>query len=233
VIERRQFQKLSGDERSCRKAKHHISFADGTGAFNRSWGSLRAWKDDEIAPNSGFPLHAHANMEIITYVREGAVTHTDSLGNEGRTEAGDVQAMSAGSGIRHAEYNLEHQPTFLFQIWIAPNRIGGSPAVWCTKPFPKADRSGRFVTLASGFKQDAYALPIRARTRVLGATLKSGESLEYAFGEERHGYLVPAFGSIEVNGVRIDARDGAAIKDVTALKVTALEASELLLIDVP
>jgi hypothetical protein len=149
VIERRPFQKLAGDERSWLKAKHHISFADGPGAFNRSWGPLRAWNDDEIAPNSGFPLHAHANVEIITYVREGAVTHSDSLGNEGRTKAGDVQVMSAGAGIRHAEYNLERGPTRIFQIWIAPDRIGGSPA-WGTKGFPKADRSGRFARLTSG-----------------------------------------------------------------------------------
>jgi redox-sensitive bicupin YhaK (pirin superfamily) len=232
VIERRPFQKLPGDDRGWLKAKHHISFADDEGAFSRSWGSLRAWNDDEIAPHSGFPPHSHANMEIITYVREGAVTHRDSLGNEGRTKAGDVQVMSAGVGIHHSEYNLEPGPTRIFQIWIAPSRNGGS-ADWGTKSFPKADRSGRFVTLASGFAHDTDALPIRANARVLGATLKSGESLEYAFDDERHGYLVPAFGAIEVNGVRIDARDGAAIKDIPILKITALEASELVLIDVP
>ena len=186
------------------------------------WGSLRVWNDDEIAPNTGFPPHPHANMEIITYVREGAVTHKDSLGNEGRTEAGDVQVMSAGTGIRHAEYNLEQQPTRIFQIWITPSSKGGSPA-WGAQPFPKADRSGRFVTLASGFDNDNDALPIRAQARVLGATLKVGETVEYALGERRHGYLVPASGAVEVNGVRIDARDGAAIKDVAVVRITAIE----------
>jgi quercetin 2,3-dioxygenase len=196
------------------------------------WGSLRIWNDDEIAPNAGFPLHPHANMEIITYVREGAITHKDNLGNEGRTSAGSVQVMSAGTGIRHAEYNLEQQPTRIFQIWITPSSNGGSPA-WGSQPFPKADRSGRFVTLASGFDNDNAALPIRARARVLGATVKVGETAEYALGERRFGYLVPALGAVEVNGVRIDARDGAAIKDVAVIRITAIEQSELVMVDAP
>ena len=107
------------------------------------------WNDDEIAPNTGFPAHPHANMEIITYVREGAITHQDSLGNKGRTEAGDVQVMSAGSGIRHSEYNLEPSKTKIFQIWIEPTTKGGQPT-WGAKPFPKSDRSGKLVTIASG-----------------------------------------------------------------------------------
>ncbi len=142
-------------------------------------GSLRVWNDDEIAPNSGFPAHPHANMEIITYVREGAITHQDSMGNKGRTEAGDVQVMSAGSGVRHSEYNLEPVKTTLFQIWIEPTTDGGQPA-WGAKPFPKGDRSGKLVTLASGFKADNDALPIRANARVLATTLKAGESASYA-----------------------------------------------------
>ena len=172
--------------------------------------ALRVWNDDEIAPNSGFPAHPHANMEIITYVREGAITHQDSLGNEGRTEAGDVQVMSAGSGIRHSEYNLEPAKTKIFQIWIEPTTQGGAPT-WGAKPFPKADRSGKFVTIASGFAADNDALPIRADARVLATTLKAGESAEYAPDEGRHLYLVPAVGSVEVNGVRVNARDGVAI----------------------
>ena len=194
------------------------------------WGSLRVWNDDEIAPNSGFPPHPHADMEIITYVRQGAITHKDSMGNEGRTEAGDVQVMSAGSGVRHAEYNLEPQTTTLFQIWILPTRAGGKPS-WGAKPFPKSDRSGRFVTLASGFDGDTDALPIRTDARVLGATLKAGETVEYPIGEQRHGYLVPATGAVEINGVRINARDGAAIENIPVLQIKALEESELVLVD--
>ena len=229
MIERRPFNELTGEDLGWLKAKHHFSFAARGDHSPKGWGSLCIWNDDEIAPNAGFPLHAHANMEIITYVREGAVTHRN-LGNEGRTEAGDVQVMSAGTGIRHAEYNLEQEPTLIFQIWITPNSDGGSPA-WGSQPFPKADRSGRLVTLASGFDSDNDALPIRARARVVGATLRAGESVEYALGERRHGYLVPASGAVEVNGVRIDARDGAAIKDVAVVRITAMEDAELIMVD--
>jgi len=232
MIERRPFNELGGQDHGWLKAKHHFSFGEYENPTRVGWGSVRVWNDDEIAPNTGFPPHPHANMEIITYVREGAVTHKDSLGNEGRTEAGDVQVMSAGAGIRHAEYNMEQRPTRIFQIWIMPCANGGSP-VWGSQPFPKADRSGRFVTLASGFDTDNDALPIRARARVLGATLKVGETVEYALGDRRHGYLVPASGAVEVNGVRIDARDGAAIKDVAVVRITAIENSELVLVDTP
>jgi quercetin 2,3-dioxygenase len=232
MIERRPFNELAAEDRGWLKAKQHFSFADHDDPARMGWGSLRVWNDDEIAPNAGFPPHPHANMEIITYVREGAVTHRDSLGNEGRTEAGDIQVMSAGAGIRHAEYNLGQSPARIFQIWITPSTQGGSPA-WGSQPFPKADRSGRFVTLASGFANDRDALPIRANARVLGATLKTGETVEYALGERRHGYLVPASGAVEINGVRIEARDGAAITDVATVRVTAIEDSEVVLVDAP
>ena len=181
-------------------------------------------------PTRAFRPTRTRTWKSITYVREGAITHKDSLGNEGRTEAGDVQVMSAGAGIRHAEYNLEQQPTRIFQIWITPSSKGGSPA-WGSQPFPTADRSGRFVTLASGFDNDNDALPIRARARVLGAALKVGETVEYVLGERRHGYLVPASGAVDVNGVRISARDGAAIKDVGVVRITAIEDSELIMVD--
>jgi redox-sensitive bicupin YhaK (pirin superfamily) len=230
MIERRPFESLGGADHGWLRARHHFSFADYHEPGRENWGNLRVWNDDEIQPNTGFPPHPHANMEIITYVREGAITHKDSMGNTGRTEAGDVQVMSAGSGIRHAEYNLEPTPTKIFQIWIQPAKSGGQPG-WGAKPFPKHDRSGRFVTLASGFANDDDALPIRADARVLGATLKAGETVEYAIGTARHGYLVPAFGAIDVDGVRIEARDGAAIHDAEVVKITALEDSEIVLVD--
>jgi redox-sensitive bicupin YhaK (pirin superfamily) len=195
-----------------------------------AWGNLRVWNDDEIAAQTGFPPHPHADMEIITYVRDGAITHRDSLGNQGRTVAGDVQVMSAGSGIQHAEYNLEHETTRIFQIWILPTRRGGEPS-WGARPFPKGDRSGRFVALASGIAGDGDALPIRTDARVLGATLRAGESVRYELGAGRHAYLVPAAGRIEVDGVRIDARDGAAIRDIDAFSVTALDDAEVVLVD--
>jgi redox-sensitive bicupin YhaK (pirin superfamily) len=209
---------------------HHFSFGEHYDPKRMGWGSLRVWNDDEIAPGSGFPAHPHADMEIITYVREGAITHKDSLGNEGRTEAGDVQVMSAGSGIRHAEYNLEDTATRIFQIWILPKTRGGAPA-WGAKPFPKGDRSGRFVTLASGLPGDEDALPIRTDARVAGATLKAGETTVYTLDPSRHAYLVPASGEIEVNGVRAPAGDGVAATDVSELRVTAISDAEVVLVD--
>ena len=230
MIDRRPFDKLGGADHGWLKAKHHFSFASYYDPRNMNWGSLRVWNDDEIAPNTGFPPHPHSDMEIITYVRDGAITHQDSLGNKGRTVAGDVQVMSAGTGIRHSEYNLEPETTRIFQIWIEPKTFGAAPS-WGAKPFPKGDRSGKFVTLASGFADDADALPIRTDARVLGATLKAGESTTYALGKDRSGYLVPAVGTVEVNGVKLNARDGAGIKDEEVITVTALEDAELVLVD--
>jgi redox-sensitive bicupin YhaK (pirin superfamily) len=140
--------------------------------------------------------------------------------------------MSAGSGIQHAEYNLEDETTRIFQIWIIPSRRGGEPS-WGARPFPKGDRSGRFVALASGRAGDGDgdALPIRTDARVLGATLKAGESTTCELAAGRHAYLVPAKGRVDVDGVRLDARDGAAIRDVGSFTVTALEDAEVVLVD--
>jgi quercetin 2,3-dioxygenase len=228
VIEHRPFQSLSGIRRDWLQAKYHFLPM----RARSGWGALRIWNDDEIAPNSGFPPHSHANMEIITYVRDGAVSHRDSLGNGGRIVAGDVQVMSAGTGIEHAEFNVEPQTTRIFQIWIRPKADGGTP-VWGTKPFPKQDRAGRFVALASGFEVDRDALPIRAEARVLGATLNRDQALTYDTTSDRFLYLVPSTGSVNVNGVQVDARDGAAIKKFRQLTITALRDSEVLLVDAP
>jgi redox-sensitive bicupin YhaK (pirin superfamily) len=230
MIERRPFTDLGGADHGWLKARHHFSFASYHDPKKMGWGPIRVWNDDEIAPRSGFPPHPHADMEIVTYVRKGAITHQDSLGNQGRTAAGDVQVMSAGSGIRHAEYNLEPDTTTLFQIWIEPTSRGGAPS-WGARPFPKGDRAGKFVTLASGRPDDGDALPIRTDARVAGATLKAGETTEYELGGGRFAYLVPATGAIEVNGVRLEARDGAAIRDEDRLRVTALEDAEVVLVD--
>lgn len=230
MIDRRPFAGLAGANHGWLDAKHHFSFANYYEPSRMGWGPIRVWNDDTIAPGTGFPAHPHADMEIITYVRDGAITHQDSLGNIGRTEAGDVQVMSAGSGVRHSEYNREAGETRIFQIWIEPKTRGAAPS-WGAKPFPKDDRSGHFVTLASGFADDADALPIRTDARVLGATIKAGETVEYALGDGHHAYIVPAKGRIEINGVVIDARDGAAIADETSLRVTAIEDAEIVLVD--
>jgi len=231
MIERRAFDRLGGGDHGWLNTRHHFSFADYRDPKRMDWGALRVWNDDEIAPQTGFPPHPHADMEIITYVRQGAITHQDSLGNKGRTKAGDVQVMSAGTGIRHSEYNLEDEPTAIFQLWIIPTRRGGDPG-WDTRPFPQGEGAGHFVTLASGIDGDADALPIRADARVLGATLKGGETAEYRLAAGRRAYLVPAKGAVEVNGVRIEARDGAAIENERVLTLAALEDAEIVLVDV-
>ena len=230
MIEVRPFDSLGGADHGWLDAKHHFAFGGYQDARRMGWGSLRVWNDDRIAPKTGFPAHPHSDMEIITYVREGAITHQDSEGNNGRTEAGDVQVMSAGTGIKHSEYNMEDAETRIFQIWITPDERGAPPA-WGAKPFPKCARSGQFVTLASGLPGDDGALPIRTAARVAGATLKAGETATYTLGAGRHGYLVASTGTIEVNGVRANTRDGVAVKDEPTLRVTALEDAEIVLVD--
>jgi redox-sensitive bicupin YhaK (pirin superfamily) len=230
MIEKRSFDSLGHADHGWLNARHHFSFADYHDPARMGWGAIRVWNDDEIAANSGFPPHPHRDMEIITYVRTGAITHQDSMGNSGRTAAGDVQVMSAGTGVRHAEYNLESETTTLFQIWILPRAGGGAPS-WGAKPFPKGERSGRFVTLASGFAEDGDALPIRADARVLGATLKAGERLTHSVGAGRHAYLVPATGRIEIDGQTFEARDGAALNGGQTVTITAVEDAEIVLVD--
>jgi redox-sensitive bicupin YhaK (pirin superfamily) len=229
MIDVRPFNTLGGANHGWLNAKHHFSFANYYDPARMSWGRLRVWNDDEIAARSGFPPHPHADMEIITYVRTGAITHEDSMGNKGRTGAGDVQVMSAGTGVRHSEFNLENEMTTLFQIWIEADKRGATPS-WGAREFPKSDRSGKFSVLASGDPGDD-ALTINADARVLGATLKAGERLTYALAEGRRAYLVPAVGAVDVNGVSLNARDGAAIKDEAEITITAKDDAELVMVD--
>jgi redox-sensitive bicupin YhaK (pirin superfamily) len=230
MIEVRPFAGLGAADHGWLDAHHHFSFADYHDPARTNWGQLRVWNDDTIAPKTGFPPHPHRDMEIITYVRQGAITHQDSLGNTGRTEAGDVQVMSAGSGVTHSEYNLEDVATQIFQIWIIPDQRGGEPS-WGARPFPKDDRAGQFVTLASGIEGDAGSLPIRTHARVLGATVKAGETVAYETSPDRHLYLVPAIGRVRIGEAEINARDGAAITGLARIEVTALEDAELVLVD--
>ena len=230
MIDVRPFASLGGANHGWLDAKPHFSFANYYDPDRMNWGKIRVWNDDTIQPHSGFPPHPHSDMEIITYVRSGAITHQDNRGNKGRTEAGDVQVMSAGTGITHAEYNLEDEPTQIFQIWILPTQQGEQPS-WGSRPFPKGDRAGRFVTLASGLDGETEALPIRTDARVAGATIKAGETVEYGLGQERKAYLVPATGAVEIDGVRVNARDGAAISDLDTIRIKALEDSEVVLVD--
>lgn len=230
MIELRPFATLGAANHGWLDAHHHFSFASYQDPARTQWGALRVWNDDAIAAQTGFPPHGHQDMEIITYVRHGAITHKDSLGNHGRTEAGDVQVMSAGTGIQHSEFNLEDEETRLFQIWILPDEGGHAPS-WGARPFPKDDRSGKFVTLASGLLEDADALRIHAKARVAGALVRAGETIRYDTSPDRHLYLVPATGRVRIGAVEAAARDGLAITGETAIEVTALEDSELVLVD--
>ena len=234
MIEKRSFDSLGRFDADWLAARYHFSFSGYHDPKRVHWGALRVWNDDTIQPKTGFPPHPHSDMEIITYVRSGAITHQDSMGNKGRTEAGDVQVMSAGSGVTHAEYNLEDEATTLYQIWILPKQRGGKP-YWGAAKFPKADRAGALVTLASGFEADqaAGALPIRQDARILAATLEQGQSVVHALGQNRFAYLALAKGEANVNGVNLGPRDGAAITDERELRITASSDAEIVLVDAP
>lgn len=230
MFEIRSFNSLGAANHGWLDAHHHFSFAEYYDPSRMSWGRLRVWNDDRIAPQSGFPMHPHRDMEIITYVRSGAITHQDSMGNQGRTRAGDVQVMSAGTGVRHAEFNLETEDTTLFQIWIQPDKTGGQPG-WGTSSFPRNDRCGQWMVLASG-KGDPGALVIRADARVAGVTLGAGQEIEWRTEPQRHVYAVAATGVLEVAGERMSARDGVAFTDGTSLIFKALHGpAEIVLTD--
>jgi redox-sensitive bicupin YhaK (pirin superfamily) len=232
MIEVRPFDSLGGANHGWLDAHHHFSFAGYYDPNRMGWGAIRVWNDDEIAPGTGFDPHPHRDMEIITYVRQGAITHKDSLGNSGRTEAGDVQVMSAGSGIIHSEYNLDDEPCRLFQIWVLPTRQGDPPA-WGTRPFPHGERSGHFVTLASGMAEDMAtdALAIRTDARLTAASLGEGETARYALAPGRHAYLVSAKGRITVNGLEAAPGDGVAIDAVPTIEIGAVDDAEIVLVD--
>ncbi|MPV99545.1 pirin family protein [Bombella apis] len=230
MIDIRPFDQLGHASHGWLDARHHFSFAHYLDHDRMGWGRLRVWNDDAIAPGTGFDTHPHRDMEIITYVRQGAITHRDSLGNTGRTEAGDVQVMSAGTGIFHSEYNNEPIPTQIFQIWIIPTDKGHGPS-WATRHFPKGEQTGQFTVLASGHADDKDALPIHTDARVLGLSLQKGQQASYAFTPGRLGYLVPAKGTLLLNGQTITARSGAAIAGEDTITLEALEDSEIILVD--
>jgi len=230
MIEKREFKDLAHVDHEWLQARHHFSFGKYWDPARMGFGPM--WNDDEIQPKTGFPMHGHQDMEIITYVREGAITHRDNLGNEGRTEAGDVQVMSAGTGVMHSEYNLEDRQTRLFQIWIEPRAAGGAPR-WDAKAFPKGDRSDQLEILASGFDEDieSGALMIQADARLYGASLHAGTTLEHQVADSAHVYLVGSAGQIRVNGELVSARDSLAIRDVGSLQIEAVDDAEFVFVE--
>jgi redox-sensitive bicupin YhaK (pirin superfamily) len=232
TVEIRPFESPGQVEIDWLKARHHFSFGHYHDPERMGVGPLRVWNDDRVAPGTGFDPHPHRDMEIITYVRRGAVSHRDNLGNEGRTVAGDVQVMSAGSGIVHAEYNQDDEPLELFQIWIQPRSRGLKPR-WAQRAFPAGARSGSLVTLASGREGDDDALPIDQDAALLGATLNAGQQVEHRLGSGRQAYLVAARGRIAVNGQEAQARDGIVVRGEGTMTIEALDDAEILLADLP
>jgi len=230
MLQLRSKETLDQGDHGWLKARHHfVVMADGNRA-NGPLGALVVWNDDEIAPGTGFGLHSHVDMEIVTYVRQGAVTHQDSVGNVGRTVAGDVQVISAGTGIRHSEHNRDQDALKLFQIWLLPRQRGGTPR-WDSRKFPKADRAGRLVELASGEPKTPETLLIRADARVMGATLIAGTVLTHPSDRYRHSYLAPTQGVVTVNGRRVAVGDGIAAIDEPELTIAAEENAEFILVD--
>lgn len=213
-------------------AYHHFSFGEYMDPNRMGFGPLRVWNDDTISASGGFPPHPHRDMEIITYVREGAITHEDNLGNRGRTEAGDVQIMSAGTGIVHSEFNLEDETTRIFQIWIVPDRDGHAPR-WETREFPRGEAAGKLVLLASGRPDEAPGdVPaIHQDAALFGATLSAGQTVTHALDGGRRAYLVPARGSVRINGTPVDERAGAAIVGEDRIEIVAESDAEIVLAD--
>ncbi len=230
MIEVRPFASLGAASYGWLNTHHHFSFANYYDPARMGWGRLRVWNDDEIAARTGFPQHPHRDMEIITYVRQGAITHKDNLGNEGRTMAGDVQVMSAGRGIAHSEFNVEDEETRIFQIWIEPNKKGGDPR-WGSKPFPKDDRTGLWTVLASGSENDKDALMIRADAQVAGISLKANETTSWTLRDGRKAYLVAATGSMMVGDKFANERDGVAVELIKDIDIKALEDTRIVLVD--
>jgi hypothetical protein len=231
MIELRPFDSLGAFRNEWLNAHHHFSFGSYHDDKRMGLGRLRVWNDDEIAAGTGFDPHPHRDMEIVTFIREGAITHRDNLGNEGRTEAGDVQVMHAGTGITHAEYNQEKVPTRLFQIWILPDRRGVEPG-WGTRRFPRDDHG--LAVLASGRAVDAAsdALKLNADAAVLAGTLAAGQTTEFVLAPGRVAYLVAVNGAVTVNGVTAQARDGVAISDERSVTVTATQPTEVVVVEV-
>ncbi|MFT6100403.1 MAG: redox-sensitive bicupin YhaK (pirin superfamily) [Arenicella sp.] len=209
-------------------ARHHFSFASYHNNQRMNFGVLRVINDDVIQAGRGFATHAHDNMEIITYVRSGAITHKDSKGNEGRTEAGDVQVMSAGSGITHSEQNLESEDTTLYQIWIEPNQMNAAPQ-WDSHEFPKKSDKQGLSLLVSG---DGNApLMIRQDAYVYAGSLDKGQSIEQPI--KHQAYVLVSNGEITLDDIVVKKGDGAEVTDQPMVVISAQSAAEVLVLDVP
>jgi len=228
MINHHRFENLGGANHGWLNAKHHFSFANYYDPQKLCHGELMVINDDRIAPNTGFDTHPHQNMEIITYVRKGAITHKDNKGNQGRTTAGNVQVMSAGTGIYHSEFNLENEETNIYQIWIKPKTIGIKPE-WNMAEFPKEPVEDSLQLLVSGDK--TAPLNINQDARIYAGRLNKGIKVKHnVIGKA---YVLISEGNIDVNGNKTEKGDGLSISDETSLEFEALNDAELLIIEVP
>ncbi|MBF18452.1 MAG: hypothetical protein CME88_08755 [Hirschia sp.] len=226
MIDIRKFDTLGRANHGWLDARHHFSFARYHDPARMGFGGIRVINDDLISAHKGFEPHPHRDMEIITYVRRGAITHKDSQGNEGRTAAGDVQVMSAGSGIVHAEYNLEDETTNLYQIWIFPRENGIAPR-WGQKEFPKVPVKGTLPVLVSGY--DDAPLYINADARIYGGKINEGETISHQLAAPS--YLLVSEGEIDLNGNVLSRGDSASITDLDAITIKATSNAEVLVIE--
>lgn len=220
------YQTLGAANHGWLNTRYHFSFADYYNPERMGFGHLRVINDDTIQPGTGFPTHPHRDMEIITYVTQGAVTHKDSQGNEGRTEAGHVQVMTAGSGITHSEYNLESIETKLFQIWIKPRATNLKPS-WATHIFPDRQTDPAFMLLVSGDGQ--APLSINQDARIFAAHLGANQSISHCL--QGSAYLVVIQGRLRLNEIEVHQGDGAEITHTDELTLQALTESRVLLIE--
>ena len=222
------YQQLGHADHGWLNTRHHFSFANYTNPERMGFGRLRVINDDIIAAGTGFGLHPHQDMEIITYVRTGAITHKDNKGNQGRTVQGDVQVMSAGTGIYHSEYNMENEDTTIYQIWIEPSESGVAPR-WETATFPDHLQENQLGLLVSG-KRDA-PLSIHASAEIFAGRLTNDTKVTQKI--EHQAYVLVSDGQIELDGLIMNKGDGAQVTAQTSVTIKALhDDAEVLLIDV-
>jgi quercetin 2,3-dioxygenase len=211
-------------------SRHSFSFGEYYDRRHMGFGDLRVINDDRVVPGAGFPMHSHRDMEIVTYVLDGALEHRDSLGNGSVIRPGEVQRMSAGTGIRHSEFNPSREsPVHFLQIWILPERPGLAPG-YEQRAFDRASAPGKWLTLAAPENRGGV-LVIHQDAEVAAATLDRGTSLVRELNPSRHAWLQVARGVVELGDKRLAEGDGAAISDESALSIKAAEDSEVLLFD--
>ena len=211
---------------------HTFSFADHYDPDQMGFGSLRVINDDTVQPGQGFGTHPHRDMEILTYVLQGALAHRDSTGGGGVIRPGDVQRMSAGTGVAHSEYNAsETEPVHFLQIWIVPERTGVEPG-YEQKNFPAQERSGKLRLLASPDARDG-SLKINQDTKVYGALLGKGERASLDLQPGRRAWVQVARGAIELNGEKLGAGDGASLSGEGKIALEGAAPAEVLVFDLP